>query len=105
MQNNHLQFFLSPPFSVYAHSDMGSRPTPSISWLKMMNSLFDVRLGNNLMALYIIHPTFMLKAFLGLSTPFLAANMRNKIQMIDDLTHLFRVLKRDQVQLPEFVFK
>ena len=76
---------------------------PDFNWQKTVYSLFDSKYCAFMKQCFIVHPTFMLKAYLTVMTPFLSSDFRNKVNYVD-LKGLFSQVDRNSINLPTEVF-
>ena len=56
---------------VYVHGEGPSNAMPSFRWFREFYHMIDRRLRKNLRHLYIVHPSFWIKAMLKLAKPFI----------------------------------
>ncbi|KAH6763100.1 appr-1-p processing enzyme family protein [Perilla frutescens var. hirtella] len=90
---------------VYLHSAASLQMQPDLGWMKRLEQILGRKHQRNLQAIYILHPTFGLKAaILGLQM--LVDNVVwKKVVYVDRLLQLFRYVPREQLTIPDFVFQ
>ena len=86
---------------VYIHGGVNSENDPPLAWQRQLYGLFEWPHGERLQAIYVVHPTFMLKVGFA----FFASFGGDKLQYIDGLKQLFVLFRRDVLHLPELVFQ
>mmetsp|Transcript_23059 Transcript_23059/g.36722 ORF Transcript_23059/g.36722 Transcript_23059/m.36722 type:complete len:250 (+) Transcript_23059:912-1661(+) len=78
---------------------------PSISWLK---ALYDDVLGRkykkNIQAMYIVHPTWQLKALFWGAMPFISSKFWEKHHYVDTLSELYTFIPSERVLLPKIAY-
>lgn len=89
---------------VYVHGEGPSNAMPSFRWFREFYHMIDRRLRKNLRHLYIVHPSFWIKAMLKLAKPFISAKFYRKIVTVgtmDGLTE-YIPLKNLELVFPHF---
>ncbi|XP_055750271.1 BCL2/adenovirus E1B 19 kDa protein-interacting protein 2-like [Salvelinus fontinalis] len=76
---------------------------PGIGWLRECYTTIDRRLRKNLKALYIVHPTWYIKALITIIKPFVSSKFSRKIQFIDRFQELSQHIPIERVQIPDCV--
>mmetsp|Transcript_19345 Transcript_19345/g.28834 ORF Transcript_19345/g.28834 Transcript_19345/m.28834 type:complete len:617 (+) Transcript_19345:42-1892(+) len=90
---------------VYLHTGLRSAQRPELSWLKKIYNIWDEKYSANLEALYVLHPTFWLRMFWNVLSPFLSTQFSEKVRFVDGLSNLYEAVDHDQLkQLPDFVY-
>ncbi|KAK3442959.1 protein GDAP2 homolog isoform X2 [Eucalyptus grandis] len=87
---------------VYFHSAASLQLQPDLGWMRRMQQILGRKHQRNLHAIYVLHPTFHLKA----TTFALQLFVDNvKVVYVDRLLQLFRYVPREQLTIPDFVFQ
>ncbi|WJX50910.1 hypothetical protein P8452_37156 [Trifolium repens] len=90
---------------VYFHSAASLQMQPDLGWMKRLQQILGRKHQCNLHAIYVLHPTFGLKAaVLGLQM-FVDNDVWKKVIYVDRLLQLFRYVPREQLTIPDFVFQ
>jgi hypothetical protein len=90
---------------VYFHSAASLQMQPDLGWMKRLQQILGRKHQRNLHAIYVLHPTFGLKAaVLGLQM-FVDNDVWKKVIYVDRLLQLFRYVPREQLTIPDFVFQ
>ncbi|XP_068188660.1 bcl-2/adenovirus E1B 19 kDa-interacting protein 2-like protein [Antennarius striatus] len=76
---------------------------PGISWLRECYTTIDRRLRKNLKGFYVVHPTWYIKALITIIKPFISSKFSRKLQLVDSLQHLSRLVPTEHVQIPACV--
>ncbi|XP_029587723.1 BCL2/adenovirus E1B 19 kDa protein-interacting protein 2 isoform X2 [Salmo trutta] len=76
---------------------------PGIGWLRECYTTVDRRLRKNLKGLYIVHPTWYIKALITIIKPFISSKFSRKLQFIDSLRELSQHIPIERVQIPDCV--
>uniref|UniRef100_A0A674DVE4 BCL2/adenovirus E1B 19 kDa protein-interacting protein 2-like n=1 Tax=Salmo trutta TaxID=8032 RepID=A0A674DVE4_SALTR len=74
---------------------------PGIGWLRECYTTVDRRLRKNLKGLYIVHPTWYIKALITIIKPFISSKFSRKLQFIDSLRELSQHIPIERVQIPD----
>ncbi|CAK9186163.1 unnamed protein product [Ilex paraguariensis] len=97
---------IQKPYSiVYLHSAASLQMQPDLGWMRRLQQILGRKHQRNLHAIYVLHPTFGLKAAVfGLQL--LVDNVVwKKVVYVDRLLQLFRYVPREQLTIPDFVFQ
>ncbi|XP_047318294.1 protein GDAP2 homolog [Impatiens glandulifera] len=97
---------IQKPYSlVYIHSLASLQAQPDLGWMRRLQQILGSKHQRNLHAIYILHPTFGLKAaIMGLQL--LVDNVVwKKVVYVDRLLQLFNYVPREQLTIPDFVFQ
>ncbi|XP_077223702.1 appr-1-p processing enzyme family protein [Tasmannia lanceolata] len=90
---------------VYIHSAASLQLQPDLGWMRRLQQILGRKHQRNLQAIYVLHPTFGLKAaILGLQL-FVDGEVWRKVAYVDRLVQLFRYVPREQLTIPDFVFQ
>ncbi|XP_019170727.1 PREDICTED: protein GDAP2 homolog isoform X1 [Ipomoea nil] len=98
---------------VYFHSAASLQMQPDLGWMKRLQQILGRKHQRNLHAIYVLHPTFGLKAAI-FALQLLVDNERmhvidsqawKKVVYVDRLLQLFRYVPREQLTIPDFVFQ
>uniref|UniRef100_A0A803L7W7 Appr-1-p processing enzyme family protein n=1 Tax=Chenopodium quinoa TaxID=63459 RepID=A0A803L7W7_CHEQI len=93
------------PYSiVYFHSAASLQPQPDLGWMRRLQQILGRKHQRNLHAIYILHPTFGLKAAIFALQMFVDNMVWKKVVYVDRLLQLFRYVPREQLTIPDFVF-
>ncbi|XP_078146401.1 BCL2/adenovirus E1B 19 kDa protein-interacting protein 2-like isoform X2 [Centroberyx gerrardi] len=76
---------------------------PGIGWLRECYTTIDRRLRKNLKGLYVVHPTWYIKALITIIKPFISSKFSRKLQFVDSLQDLSRFIPTEHVQIPDCV--
>ncbi|XP_021718437.1 protein GDAP2 homolog [Chenopodium quinoa] len=94
------------PYSiVYFHSAASLQPQPDLGWMRRLQQILGRKHQRNLHAIYILHPTFGLKAAIFALQMFVDNMVWKKVVYVDRLLQLFRYVPREQLTIPDFVFQ
>ncbi|XP_056609862.1 rho GTPase-activating protein 1 [Triplophysa dalaica] len=88
---------------IYFHNGLTSENKPSLSWLRDAYREFDRKYKKNIKALYIVHPTMLIRTILILFKPIISFKFGRKINYINYLSELEEVVKCDQLVIPNRV--
>ncbi|XP_048226975.1 protein GDAP2 homolog isoform X2 [Ricinus communis] len=90
---------------VYFHSAASLQLQPDLGWMRRLQQILGRKHQRNLHAIYVLHPTFHLKATI-LALQLLVDNVTwKKVVYVDRLLQLFRHVPREQLTIPDFVFQ
>ncbi|XP_023546144.1 protein GDAP2 homolog [Cucurbita pepo subsp. pepo] len=90
---------------VYFHSAASLQPRPDMGWMKRLQQILGRKHQRNLHAIYVLHPTFGLKAAVFAMQMLVDNVVWNKVVYIDRLLQLFKYVPREQLTIPDFVFQ
>ncbi|KAG7029988.1 Protein GDAP2-like protein [Cucurbita argyrosperma subsp. argyrosperma] len=90
---------------VYFHSAASLQPRPDMGWMKRLQQILGRKHQRNLHAIYVLHPTFGLKAAVFAMQLLVDNVVWNKVVYIDRLLQLFKYVPREQLTIPDFVFQ
>ncbi|XP_023002685.1 protein GDAP2 homolog [Cucurbita maxima] len=90
---------------VYFHSAASLQPRPDMGWMKRLQQILGRKHQRNLQAIYVLHPTFGLKAAVFAMQLLVDNAVWNKVVYIDRLLQLFKYVPREQLTIPDFVFQ
>ncbi|KAJ0635847.1 putative CRAL-TRIO lipid binding domain, Macro domain, CRAL-TRIO lipid binding domain superfamily [Helianthus annuus] len=96
---------------VYLHSAASLQVRPDLGWMRKLQQILGRKSQHNLHAIYVLHPTFGLKAavfamqLLVDGTINIRLQVWKKVIYVDRLLHLFRYVPREQLTIPDFVFQ
>ncbi|KAM3858561.1 bcl-2/adenovirus E1B 19 kDa-interacting protein 2-like protein [Diretmus argenteus] len=76
---------------------------PGIGWLRECYTTIDRRLRKNLKGLYVVHPTWYIKALITIIKPFISLKFSRKLQFVDSLQDLSQFVPTEHVQIPDCV--
>ncbi|KAI4328513.1 hypothetical protein L6164_020862 [Bauhinia variegata] len=94
---------IQKPYSiVYFHSAASLQVQPDLGWIRRLQQILGRKHHRNLHAIYVLHPTFGLKAAI-FALQLLVDNV--KVVYVDRLLQLFRYVPREQLTIPDFVFQ
>uniref|UniRef100_A0A672SNA7 Rho GTPase-activating protein 1-like n=1 Tax=Sinocyclocheilus grahami TaxID=75366 RepID=A0A672SNA7_SINGR len=88
---------------IYFHHGLTSENKPSLSWLRDAYREFDRKYKKNIKALYIVHPTMLIRTILILFKPLISFKFGRKINYINYLSELEEIVKCDQLVIPNRV--
>ncbi|XP_077977032.1 protein prune homolog 2-like [Glandiceps talaboti] len=79
-----------------------SRKTlPPLWWLKKMYAVLDRKLRKNVCSIYVVHPSFWMKAALKVIQPFVSSKLTRKIKMINSLEELSQKIPTEFMYVPD----
>ncbi|XP_050374483.1 uncharacterized protein LOC126792020 isoform X1 [Argentina anserina] len=90
---------------VYFHSAASLQLQPDLGWMRRLQQILGRKHQRNLHAIYVLHPTFGLKAALFAMQLFVDNVVWKKVVYVDRLLQLFRYVPREQLTIPDFVFQ
>ncbi|KAG4906415.1 hypothetical protein JHK82_055063 [Glycine max] len=97
---------IQKPFSiVYFHSAASLQVQPDLGWMRRLQQILGRKHQRNLHAIYVLHPTFGLKAAVFGLQMFVDNVVWKKVVYVDRLLQLFRYVPREQLTIPDFVFQ
>lgn len=76
---------------------------PAIGWLRECYTAIDQRLRKNLKFLYVVHPTWYIKALITIIKPFLSSKFSRKLWFISSLGELSQHIPTVGLQIPDGV--
>ncbi|CAL8374176.1 unnamed protein product [Boreogadus saida] len=76
---------------------------PGIGWLRDCYTSIQRRLRKNLKALYVLHPTWYIKALITFIKPFISSKFSRKLQFVRSLSDLSLLVPTEHVQIPDCV--
>jgi len=88
---------------VYLHGATPKSCVPTFNWLKRCYQLIDHRLRKNLKGLYLVHPTFWLKAVVACTKPFVSTKFSRKLQFVNTLADLCLLIPTEHLVIPDRV--
>lgn len=97
---------IQKPYSiVYFHSAASLQAQPDLGWMRRLQQILGRKHQRNLHAIYVLHPTFGLKAAIFAVQLFVDNVVWKKVVYVDRLLQLFRYVPREQLTIPDFVFQ
>ncbi|KAI4314107.1 hypothetical protein L6164_027043 [Bauhinia variegata] len=97
---------IQKPYSiVYFHSAASLQVQPDLGWIRRLQQILGRKHQRNLHAIYVLHPTFGLKAAIFALQLFVDNVAWKKVVYVDRLLQLFRYVPREQLTIPDFVFQ
>ncbi|MBA0746497.1 hypothetical protein Gogos_009008 [Gossypium gossypioides] len=90
---------------VYLHSAASLQIQPDLGWMRRLQQILGRKHQRNLHAIYVLHPTFHLKATIFALQMFVDNVVWKKVAYVDRLLQLFRYVPREQLTIPDFVFQ
>ncbi|GFP87319.1 protein gdap2 homolog [Phtheirospermum japonicum] len=78
---------------------------PDLGWMKRLEQILGRKHQRNLHAIYVLHPTFGLKAAIFAMQLVVDDMVWKKVVYVDRLLQLFRYVPREQLTIPDFVFQ
>ncbi|XP_041011191.1 protein GDAP2 homolog isoform X1 [Juglans microcarpa x Juglans regia] len=100
---------------VYFHSAASLQPClymflsitsqPDLGWMRRLQQILGRKHQRNLHAIYVLHPTFGLKAAIFALQLLVDNVVWKKVVYVDRLLQLFRYVPREQLTIPDFVFQ
>ncbi|KAM7250246.1 hypothetical protein ACFE04_022129 [Oxalis oulophora] len=97
---------IQKPYSiVYFHSAASLQMQPDMGWMRRIQQILGRKHQRNLQAIYVLHPTFHLKATIFALQLLVDSVTWKKVVYVDRLLQLFRYVPREQLTIPDFVFQ
>ncbi|CAN6844043.1 hypothetical protein Bca4012_049799 [Brassica carinata] len=97
---------IQKPYSiVYFHSAASLQVLPDLGWMKRLQQILGRKHQRNLQEIYVLHPTFHLKATIVAMQLFVDNVVWKKVVYADRLLQLFKYVPREQLTIPDFVFQ
>lgn len=90
---------------VYFHSAAALQLQPDLGWMRRLQQILGRKHQRNLHAIYVLHPSFHLKATIFALQLFVDNVTWKKVVYVDRLLQLFRHVPREQLTIPDFVFQ
>ncbi|KAK8579589.1 hypothetical protein V6N12_069905 [Hibiscus sabdariffa] len=90
---------------LYLHSAASLQTQPDLGWMRRLQQILGRKHQRNLHAIYVLHPTFHLKAAIFALQMFVDNVVWKKVVYVDRLLQLFRYVPREQLVIPDFVFQ
>ncbi|XP_010532599.1 PREDICTED: protein GDAP2 homolog [Tarenaya hassleriana] len=90
---------------VYFHSAASLQLQPDLGWMKRLQQILSQKHQRNLQAIYVLHPTFPLKATIFTLQLLVDNVVWKKVVYVDRLLQLFKHVPREQLTIPDFVFQ
>lgn len=90
---------------VYFHSAASLQPQPDLGFMRRLQQILGRKHQRNLHAIYVLHPTFGLKAAIFALQLFVDNVVWKKVLYVDRLLQLFKYVPREQLTIPDFVFQ
>ncbi|KAK8643432.1 hypothetical protein V6N13_012731 [Hibiscus sabdariffa] len=90
---------------VYLHSAASLQIQPDLGWMRRLQQILGRKHQRNLHAIYVLHPTFHLKAAIFALQMLVDNVVWKKVVYVDRLLQLFRYVPREQLTIPDFVFQ
>ncbi|XP_073301302.1 uncharacterized protein [Primulina huaijiensis] len=101
-----LEPLIQKPYTiVYFHSAASLQTQPDLGWMKRLEQILGRKHQHNLHAIYVLHPTFGLKAAIFGLELMVDNVVWKKVVYVDRLLQLFRYVPREQLTIPDFVFQ
>ncbi|PWA34328.1 CRAL-TRIO domain-containing protein [Artemisia annua] len=98
---------LNRPFAiVYIHTDVQkSENFPGISALRSVYDAIPINVKQHLEAVYFVHPDLQSRLFLATFGRFIfSGGLYSKLKYVSRLGYLWEHVRRNEIQIPEFVF-
>ncbi|KAJ8398451.1 hypothetical protein AAFF_G00427060 [Aldrovandia affinis] len=76
---------------------------PAIKWLRQCYLTVDRRLRKDMKALFVVHPTWYIKALITIIKPFISVKFSRKVRFIDSLLELQEYIPMEHVQIPDCI--
>ncbi|XP_062111343.1 uncharacterized protein LOC133822899 isoform X1 [Humulus lupulus] len=97
---------IQKPYSiVYFHSAASLQIQPDLGFIRRLQQILGRKSQRNLHAIYVLHPTFGLKAAVFALQLLVDNVVWKKVVYVDRLLQLFRYVPREQLTIPDFVFQ
>jgi len=89
---------------IYIHTGASSENRPSFAFLRRAYRTLNRKYKKNLKALYIVHPSFWIKATFKFFRPFISNKFWQKLLYIEDINDIYKYIGRNSITLPKIVF-
>lgn len=100
------EYIIQKPYTiVYFHSAASLQVQPDLGWMRRLQQILGRKHQRNLHAIYVLHPTFGLKAAVLALQMFVDGVVWKKVVYVDRLLQLFKYVPREQLTIPDFVFQ
>ncbi|XP_035243263.1 bcl-2/adenovirus E1B 19 kDa-interacting protein 2-like protein isoform X1 [Anguilla rostrata] len=76
---------------------------PPIKWLRECYVTVDRRLRKDLKGLFVVHPTWYIKALITIVKPFISVKFSRKLRFINSLLELQQFIPMEHVQIPDCI--
>lgn len=76
---------------------------PPFAWIRQCYQTIDRRLRKNLKSLILVHSTWYVKALLTVLKPFISSKFSRKLQFVNSLEELSRIIPLEQAHIPECI--
>ncbi len=91
---------------VILDDDVNLGSFPSIGWVKTLyEDVLPKKYKKNIKAMYVVHPTWKLKALFWAAMPFVSSKFWDKHHYLDTLDELYNFVPQDQLLLPKAVYE
>ncbi|KAF3943490.1 hypothetical protein ACB098_03G182900 [Castanea mollissima] len=96
---------LHPSIDGYWAYEQQEESQPDLGWMRRLQQILGRKHQRNLHAIYVLHPTFGLKAAIFALQLLVDNVVWKKVVYVDRLLQLFRYVPREQLTIPDFVFQ
>ncbi|CAH1396877.1 unnamed protein product [Nezara viridula] len=90
---------------VYFHYGLNSKNKPTLSWLWQAYKAFDRKYKKNLKALYLVHPTNLIRVVWQLFKAVISVKFGRKVMYVNYLNELAEHLNLEQITIPDLVIQ
>lgn len=93
----------NPYVLIYLHTYMSKKSKPKLSWLRKVHDIMDCKYGDHLHSLYVLHPTFWLKALKPVVSVFMGKSNKifSKIMYTKSISELIELVSCSNINIPE----
>lgn len=97
----------NPYVLIYVHTNMSKKSKPEIAWIRKVHDIMDCKYGDHLQSLYVLHPTFWLKALKPIFSLFMGKSNKifSKVVYTNSLHELVDLISIGNISVPEDVIQ
>ncbi|XP_048886036.1 rho GTPase-activating protein 1 [Brienomyrus brachyistius] len=88
---------------IYFHYGLTKENKPSLGWFTDVYREIERKYKKNIKALYIVHPTMLIRTLFFLLKPFISLKFGRKINYVNYLSELEDIVKCEQLVIPDIV--
>uniref|UniRef100_A0A7E4V4V0 Rho GTPase-activating protein 68F n=1 Tax=Panagrellus redivivus TaxID=6233 RepID=A0A7E4V4V0_PANRE len=88
---------------VYLHYGLRSNNKPPVKWLIQVYQVLDRRYKKNLKALFLVHPSTLIRVIWNIFKPFISLKFERKVHYVNYLHELNSTIRIAQLNLPQVI--
>jgi len=92
-------------YLVYLNGGTRQQNMPSVTWMKRFYQYIEAGLNKRMREMFIVHPSFRLKALITLAKPLINASFWRKLSFVQTLGGLSSLIPVDYIYIPDEVMK